>query len=82
MKEASLLMRKERFWKFNLTLMLNKEISLWVTKQLLSINNGTLSMLMNGKENQERENLMKNSVSTLKDHSISFQLWVNIDTLT
>jgi len=75
-------MKKERSLRFKEILMLNKEISLWVTKQLLSINNGTLSMLMNGRENQERENLMKNTVSTLKDHSISFLLWANIDTLT
>ena len=75
-------MKKERSLRSKEILMLNKEISLWVTKQLPSINNGTLSMLMNGRENQERENSMKNSVSTLKDHSISFLLWANIDTLT
>ena len=37
-----------------------------------SINNGTLSTLMSGRVNQEKESSMKNMVCTSKDHSISF----------
>ena len=37
-----------------------------------STNNGMSSILMNGKENLERENSMKTSVFTLSDHSILF----------
>jgi hypothetical protein len=35
-----------------------------------STNNGISSTLMNGRENQEKENLMKILVSMLKDHSM------------
>jgi len=38
-----------------------------------SINNGTSSMLMNGRVNPPRENSMKNMVCMSRDHSISFQ---------
>jgi hypothetical protein len=39
-----------------------------------SINNGTLSTLTNGRVNPQRENSMKNSDSTSKDHSMLFLL--------
>jgi hypothetical protein len=74
-------MKKERSLRFKVILILNKETSLWVTKELLSINNGISFMLTNGRENQERVNSMKTSVSTLKETSILSQKWVNIDTL-
>jgi len=45
-----------------------------------SHNNGISCMLMNGRENQERENLMKTSDFTSKDHSISNLLWELRDT--
>jgi hypothetical protein len=41
------------------------------TKRIMaSTNNGISSTLMNGRENQEKENLMKILVSMLKDHSM------------
>jgi hypothetical protein len=49
-------MKKERFWKFKEILMQKTETSLLETKELQSTNNGTLFMLMNGKESQRKDN--------------------------
>jgi hypothetical protein len=45
-----------------------------------SINNGTLSTLINGRVNQPRVNSTKSLDFTSKDHSTSSQLWVLEDT--
>jgi hypothetical protein len=45
-------------------------------------NNGRSSMLINGRVNPPRENLMKNMVSTSKDHSTLFPNYNHTDTLT
>jgi hypothetical protein len=74
-------MKKERSSKFKEMLMQKTE-TLWSTiKELQSINNGISSMQMNGRENQERVNSMKTSVSMLKDHSILFPRCLKTDTL-
>jgi hypothetical protein len=67
----SLLMKKERLWTSMVTLMLNRETLKSIQNTEESTNNGTSSMLTNGKVNQEKENSTKTSVSMLKDHSIS-----------
>jgi hypothetical protein len=69
-KELQLSTREERSWKSKVTLILNKEILESTLKRMASINNGTLSMLMNGRENQVKENSMKTSDSTLKEISM------------
>jgi hypothetical protein len=51
------------------------------TRMDKSINNGRLSMLTNGRVSQLRANSMKNLDSMSKDHSMSFLLWVQEDTL-
>jgi hypothetical protein len=45
------------------------EISLFMENMERSTNNGTSSMLMNGRESQERENSTKNSVYMLRETS-------------
>jgi len=51
------------------------------TRMDKSINNGRLSMLTNGRVNQLKVSSMKNMDFMSKDHSTSFQLWVQEDTL-
>jgi len=43
-------------------LMLKTETSKFKTRTTVSTSNGTLSMLMSGRENPERESSMRNSV--------------------
>lgn len=74
-------MKEEKLWTFYQTEMLRTKTSKYIPNMEESTNNGILSMLTNGKVNQERESSMKNSVYMLKDH---FMLSLNskqIDTL-
>jgi hypothetical protein len=81
-RHHSLSMKKERYWTSMVTLMLNRETLKSIQSMEESTNNGTLSILTNGRENQERENSMKNLDSTLKDHSTLFLNFQPTDTLT
>jgi len=54
-----------------------EETSLPTPSMVKSTSNGRLSMLMNGKVNQEKENSMKSTDSTLKDHSMLFLQLMN-----
>jgi hypothetical protein len=65
-------MREERFWKYKVMLILKTETSVLTGNKMVSGNNGTLSMQMNGRVNQEKENLMKILDSTLKEISTSY----------
>jgi hypothetical protein len=61
--------------------MLNKE-TLWLaTEELMSDNNGKLSMLINTLS-QRKVNLMNNLGYTLKEISMLFLNWEQTDTLT
>jgi len=62
-------------------LMLRIETSLPIRNMERSTNNGTSSMLMNIKMSQVRENSMRNSDSTSKDHSTLSLHYHHIDTL-
>jgi hypothetical protein len=55
-------MKEERSWKFKETLIKRTETSVSTSNKMDSGNNGTLSMLTNGRENQEKESSMKISV--------------------
>jgi hypothetical protein len=55
-------MKEERSWKFKETLIKRTETSVSTSNKMDSGNNGTLSMLTNGRENQEKESSMKTSV--------------------
>jgi hypothetical protein len=69
-------------WVSQEILILRENISLAIQQRLdISLNNGMLSTLTHGRENQPRVNSMKNMDFTSKDHSMSFQLWVQEDTL-
>jgi hypothetical protein len=61
-KEHLLSMRKERYSMSVEMLMLRTGTSKFKTRTMDSTNNGTLSTLTNGRENQERESSMRNSV--------------------
>jgi len=61
-KVPQLSTRKERSWKSKAMLILKTETLVSIDNKMVSGNNGTLSTLMNGRENQERENSMRNSV--------------------
>jgi len=50
-----LLMREERFWKFKVVSTKKTETLVSTLSKTKFINNGTLSMLMNGRVNQPRE---------------------------
>jgi len=62
--------------------MLRAETSLYGPNTRDSTNNGTSSMLMNIQMNQERENSMRDSDSTSKDHSTLSHNLTHIDTST
>jgi hypothetical protein len=62
--------REERLSKFKEILILKTETFKLPIRMEILTNNGTSSMLMNGKENQEKESSTKNSDSMLKDHSM------------
>jgi hypothetical protein len=55
-------MREERSWKFKETSIKRTETLVSTSNKMDFGNNGTLFMLMNGKENQEREISTKTSV--------------------
>jgi hypothetical protein len=54
-------------------LMKSKDISMLVKERTMFLNNGTSSMLTNGREIQEKENSTRDSVSMLKEISILSQ---------
>jgi hypothetical protein len=81
-KVLQLGMRKERSWKFKEELILKIETLESTLNKISSINNGTLSMLMNGKENQLRDNSMKDSDSMLRETSMFNLLFQETETLT
>jgi hypothetical protein len=66
---SSEISRMLRYLMFKVELMESKRISLFIQLMEESINNGTLSTLMNGRVNQSRENSMKSSAFTLKETS-------------
>jgi hypothetical protein len=72
--------KKEKCWRFKAMLMLRIEILKQETSMAESINNGTSSMQMNGKENQERENSTRSSDSMLREISMLFLNCQRIDT--
>jgi len=61
--------REERFWKSKEVLMLRTETLVLTLCKTKSTNNGISSMLMNGRENQLRANLTKDSAYMLKETS-------------
>jgi hypothetical protein len=65
-------MKEERSWKFKETLIKRTEILVSTSNRMDFGNNGTLSMLMNGRENLEKENSTKTSVLLLREISILF----------
>jgi hypothetical protein len=74
--------REERFLKFKVELMLKTETSWLIAKTTkLSTNNGISSMLINGRENQLRDNSIRDSVSTLREISTLSQNFQTTDTL-
>jgi hypothetical protein len=72
-KVPQLSTRKERSWKSKVMLILKTETLASINNKTVSGNNGTLSTLMNGRENQEKESSMKTSDSMLKETSMLFQ---------
>jgi len=80
-KELQLSMREERFSKSKEILIKKTEILESTHRTTESTNNGTLSMLTNGKENQERVNSTRSSVFMLKEISILFHNCLRTDTL-
>jgi hypothetical protein len=50
----TLLMREEKFWKLSAMLIKRTETLESILKEMVFINNGTLSMLMNGRVNPEK----------------------------
>jgi hypothetical protein len=81
-KDQLSLTRKERFLKLWVELMVKTKTLELTLREMKFTNNGILYMLTNGKENQSKENLMKDSDSTLKEISTLFQLSQIRDTLT
>jgi hypothetical protein len=81
-KEVQSLTRKERFLKLLAELMVKTKTLESTLREMKFTNNGISYMLTNGKENQSKENLMKDSDSTLKEISTLFQLSQIRDTLT
>jgi len=61
--------------------MLKTETSRSMLNTVESTNSGTSSMLMNGRENQLRDNSMRSSVSMLKEISTLFLNYQKTDTL-
>jgi len=78
----SLSTREERSWMSKEMLMARTKTFKYGTSMVNSTNNGMLSILMNGRENQAKENSMKTSDSMSKDHSTLFHRWLLTDTLT
>jgi hypothetical protein len=72
-KEPMLSTREEKFLKSKVTSTLRTETSVSTTQLEVFTKSGISSMLMNGKVNQEKENLTRSSASMLKDHSTLFQ---------
>jgi predicted subunit of tRNA(5-methylaminomethyl-2-thiouridylate) methyltransferase len=72
-KVPQLSTRKERSLKFKEELIKKIETLVSILKRTPSINNSTLSMLMNGRVNQPRENSMIDLDSMLREISTSSQ---------
>jgi len=68
-KDLQLLTREERYSKSKETLILKTETLASIDNKMVSGNNGTLSTLMSGRENQEKENSTKTSDFMLKEIS-------------
>jgi hypothetical protein len=81
-KVPQLSTRKERSLKFKEELIKKIEILVSTLKRTPSINNSTLSMLMNGRVNQPRENSMIDLDSMLREISTSSQHSQKEDTST
>jgi len=71
-KEFQLSMRKARSLKSKAMLIKKTETLVSTHRTMESTNNGILSMLMNGRENQERENLTRSSAFMLREISTLF----------
>ena len=82
MKIISLRTRKEKCLTFKVTLMLKTETSSCTLHTEESTKCGMLSMLMNGRESQERVSSTKTLVFTLKDLSMLSLLCHKEDILT
>jgi uncharacterized protein YjcR len=80
-KEHLWLMREERLLKFKVELMLKTETLLSETKTTKSTNNGMSSMLINGRENQLRDNSIRDSDSMLREISTLSQNFQRTDIL-
>lgn len=63
-------MNKVRLLMYQEALIQKIEISLLIQNMERLTNNGTSFMLMNGRENQAKENTVKDSVSMLKEISM------------
>jgi hypothetical protein len=74
-------MKEARYWKFKAMLIKKIEILELTPKEMDFINNGILSMLMNGRVNLAKVNLIKSLVFTLKDHSMLSQSSIHIEIL-
>jgi hypothetical protein len=70
-KVLMLSMRKERLLKSRVDSIMKTETSLSETETIRSTNNGILFTLMNGRENQLRDNSTRDSDSMLKETSTS-----------
>jgi hypothetical protein len=65
--------REERLCTSTKILIRRANISMLVRERTIFHTNGTLSMLINGREIQEKENSTRDSVSMFKEISILFQ---------
>jgi hypothetical protein len=74
-------MREARLWRLLETSTKRTETFESIVEIMDFINNGISSMLMNGRENQERESSMRSSDFTLKDHSTLFLNYQTTDIL-
>jgi hypothetical protein len=81
-KDQLSLTREERFLKLLVKLMVKTKTSVLTHRLMKFTNSGIFFTLMNGRENQLKENLMKDSDYMLKEISTLCQLSQIRDTLT
>jgi len=79
-KEPQLSMREERSLRSKVELTTKTETLESTLKRMPSTNNGISSMLMNGRESQQRDNLMRDSDFMSKEISTLFQSFHRTDT--
>jgi len=80
-KIAMLPVKRAKFWKYKEVLIVKTEILLSIQRKIMkSTNNGISSMLMNGRESQQRDNLMRDSDFMSKEISTLFQSFHRTDT--